>query len=259
MSPTLEVILDAFRSEGVSFLTPYGQAALTDETPIDISHEALIRCWRKIADVEAGWLHREFQAGLTWQSLRVQAEAFQHNPEQVLSAAATTELEAWLEQLPSPFWCERYGGGWQEVQALMDASSQARAKQLAEHQARLRQARVLAACIHYRFCDHCSPGGVGILRTWSIAAPRQAGTGGENRGRRATKEAQRQTALAQAEKLQRTQQFFDASLTHAGLLAQGEDYAKAREVLRQTVKLDQEILRPAAASATCWRVPWTAG
>jgi hypothetical protein len=91
-APTLKAILDAFRADGVSFLTPYGQEELTDETPIDISHEALIRCWRKIADAETGWLHREFQDGLTWQSLRVQAEGFQRNPEQVLSAAATAYL-----------------------------------------------------------------------------------------------------------------------------------------------------------------------
>ena len=31
------------------------------ETLIDISHEALIRCWLKIADDKDGWLQREFR------------------------------------------------------------------------------------------------------------------------------------------------------------------------------------------------------
>ena len=44
----LRPILDAFRAPGVSFLTPYAPEPIDDKTPIDISHEALIRCWRKI-------------------------------------------------------------------------------------------------------------------------------------------------------------------------------------------------------------------
>jgi len=41
-------ILDAFRSDGVSFLTPYAPAGLDNETMIDVSHEALIRCWNSL-------------------------------------------------------------------------------------------------------------------------------------------------------------------------------------------------------------------
>ena len=137
--PILEEIIDAFRAEGVSFLTPYGQEPLTDETPIDISHEALIRCWRRIADAETGWLRREFQDGLTWQSLRVQAEGFKRNPKQVLSAAATNDLETWIQKLPSRSWCERYGGGWDSVQGLLDASRKENEKQLQEREARRRK------------------------------------------------------------------------------------------------------------------------
>ena len=70
---TLKEIIDQFRAEGVSFLTPYGDAQIELGTLIDISHEALIRCWRKIADTRDGWLQREFRDGLIWQSLRLQA------------------------------------------------------------------------------------------------------------------------------------------------------------------------------------------
>jgi hypothetical protein len=51
----LRGIINAFRAEGVSFLTPYPPAPIEDSTIIDISHEALIRCWRRIADPEHGW------------------------------------------------------------------------------------------------------------------------------------------------------------------------------------------------------------
>jgi hypothetical protein len=44
---TLRDILDRFRADGVSFLTPYGDVPIGPDTLIDISHEALIRCWQK--------------------------------------------------------------------------------------------------------------------------------------------------------------------------------------------------------------------
>jgi hypothetical protein len=37
--PTLEAIIDHFRAEGTSFLTPYGDAPIKPGTLIDISHE----------------------------------------------------------------------------------------------------------------------------------------------------------------------------------------------------------------------------
>ena len=72
----LRPILDAFRAPGVSFLTPYAPKPIDDKTPIDISHEALIRCWRRISDKENGWLQTEIRDGLGWRLLVFQAETF---------------------------------------------------------------------------------------------------------------------------------------------------------------------------------------
>jgi hypothetical protein len=58
----LRPILDVFRAPGVSFLSPYAPAPIDEKRPIDISHEALIRCWRKIGPGENAWLLREFRA-----------------------------------------------------------------------------------------------------------------------------------------------------------------------------------------------------
>ena len=105
-------IVGAFRAEGVSFLTPYGDDAdeenrLETNTLVDISHEALIRCWDSLADERDGWLQREFKDGLNWRSLVVQAESFKDNPERVLSPARTEEVETWIQGLPSRRWCAR--------------------------------------------------------------------------------------------------------------------------------------------------------
>jgi WD40 repeat protein len=125
----LDTIVGGFRAEGVSFLSPYGDAPLERDQQVDISHEALIRCWQRIADKEEGWLQREFRDGLTWQSLRMQADKFATNKEETLSPASTMDRDAWLTTLPSKAWCQRYRGGWEGVQRLMQASRAARARQ----------------------------------------------------------------------------------------------------------------------------------
>jgi hypothetical protein len=126
--PTLRDILDRFRADGVWFLTPYGDVAIGPDTLIDISHEALIRCWSKIAgdkDGKDGWLQREFRDGLAWKTLRMQAQTGE-----TLSAAATEARDAWLDTLPSHRWTERYDNAWDDVDRLMIASRKTRDEEL---------------------------------------------------------------------------------------------------------------------------------
>jgi hypothetical protein len=117
----LRAILDAFRADGVSFLTPYFPAEIKDKTVIDISHEALIRCWGMISDPQNGWLRREFQDGLVWRSLLIDARAFEANRKHVLSPVATDQRVKWCAQ-QNAAWSERYGGGWEIVDRLLQAS-----------------------------------------------------------------------------------------------------------------------------------------
>jgi|HubBroStandDraft_1064217.scaffolds.fasta_scaffold00058_36 energy-coupling factor transporter ATP-binding protein EcfA2 len=124
----LRAILDAFRAEGVSFLTPYAPAAITDKTIIDISHEALIRCWRAIADPRDGWLRREFDDGLVWRSLLLEAREFEKNRRRVLSPATTAERRKWRVGRTAA-WSERHGGNWPLVDRLLRASGKSSGRQ----------------------------------------------------------------------------------------------------------------------------------
>lgn len=132
----VRMIVDAFRAEGVSFLRPFGVAPIEQGDRIDISHEALIRRWTVIADPTDGWLVREFRNGLVWRALLVQADSFDRDPSNVLSAATTDEREAWLKRRTAA-WADRYGGGWTRVQRLVDASVEARDRQRAQEAAAL--------------------------------------------------------------------------------------------------------------------------
>jgi energy-coupling factor transporter ATP-binding protein EcfA2 len=117
----LRPIIDVFRAPGVSFLTPYAPVPIADNTVIDVSHEALTRCWRRISDHRDGWLQREFHEGLNWRTLLFQADSFASDRSNYLSEPAT---EFGLRRLRerNAAWAERYGGGWPQVVALIEMS-----------------------------------------------------------------------------------------------------------------------------------------
>ena len=119
----LRPILNAFRAPGVSFLTPYAEEPIDDKTVVDISHEALIRCWRKISEKPDGWLQEEVRDGLAWRALRYQAETFANDRESFLSQPATEVRADWLKGR-NQSWAERYDGGWPAVAGLIGASRQ---------------------------------------------------------------------------------------------------------------------------------------
>ncbi len=139
-SEMLLPILDVFRADGVSFLRPYGTALIGLEREIEISHEALIRCWRAIADPKEGWLQREFRDGLAWRALIVSADRFERDLDNVLAPAPAQHWSAWLATLPSRDWTERWGGQFDGVKALIDTSlARADAERREEEERRRRE------------------------------------------------------------------------------------------------------------------------
>lgn len=115
-------VVDVFRADGVSFLTArHRSGALAGEEWIDIGHEALVRCWRRLSEPGTGWLVKEVRDGMIWRALLVQAESFEADADAVLSATTTRERQRWLNER-NPAWAERHGGGWERVRALIDAS-----------------------------------------------------------------------------------------------------------------------------------------
>ena len=134
----LRPIIDALRRDGVSFLTPYSPQPISDATTIDISHEALIRCWDRLADPQDGWLKREFDDGLIWRSLLVEAKSFESNKRRVLSPATTDERwDWWRGRKLTATWAARYGGNFGLVERLLLVS-----RRKARHQRQLQYAFV---------------------------------------------------------------------------------------------------------------------
>src|SRR5262245_54209140 len=96
-------VIEAFRGANRNFLMTNSPGPLEETTEIDISHEALIRCWRRLSDPTrdpvrnepVGWVWREFEDGQRWRALAVQARVFRNDKSATLSPATTEAYEAW--------------------------------------------------------------------------------------------------------------------------------------------------------------------
>jgi hypothetical protein len=226
---TLTPILDAFRAEGVSFLRPYGAEPLKPGDSIDISHEALIRCWKKIDDDKDGWLAKEFDDGLIWNSLLVQYKNFKEDPESVLSAATTEERREWLARR-NEAWAERYGGGWKRVEQLMAASETAREEQL-RAQGKARRAKI------WRW-------GLTVTSIMSILTTYFMITANEERdiARKATAEAEAkgkelgEALYAEAEKREETDAFIKNLQAELAKLNHAAQSAPENSAIQQSIK-----------------------
>src|SRR5262249_44818801 len=102
--PQVAAVVEVFRQEGRSFLTPPAGRALEPDSVLDISHESLIRQWQRLQN----WTTEEAEAAELYQRLEDSAR----RREQGHAALwRTPELEAalaWRTQAPPPAaWARR--------------------------------------------------------------------------------------------------------------------------------------------------------
>lgn len=117
--------LAPFRSHRHALMTPYGDEPPGPDTRIDISHESLLRNWKRIADPVNGLRVRELEDGLRWKLLLQQAAERQKDESPPLLPPGTArQRKRWMDML-DPVWADRYGGRWNEVATLVDASVRA--------------------------------------------------------------------------------------------------------------------------------------
>jgi uncharacterized protein YjbI with pentapeptide repeats len=111
----VSAVIQAFRAAGRNFLTSNPPDLFDDDTEIDVSHEALLRRWRRLSDPTrdpvrnepVGWVLREFEDGQRWRALAVLARVFRHDENATLSPATTEAYEAWWPEHTAA-WAARY-------------------------------------------------------------------------------------------------------------------------------------------------------
>jgi len=124
-SASLNKILRSFRAKDVGFLTPRCARDLEEDDVVDISHEALIRHWIKLAGSpsQVGWIQTEAADGQRYRAL------LEIVPGPLPTAGKW--LVWWRRRLRTSAWAARYGGQFEQVQHLLNKTRRWRAFLLA--------------------------------------------------------------------------------------------------------------------------------
>jgi len=117
--PEVLEIIELFRHPGRCFLMPPSPVELTAGSIIDLSHESLMRCWRRLID----WAEEERLAAGSYARLSQAAAWFEEgsaglwrNPELELG------LQWRRESRPTAAWARRYDEHFQRAMAFLDRS-----------------------------------------------------------------------------------------------------------------------------------------
>jgi hypothetical protein len=102
---TLTRVIDAFRTDGRTFVTPGWPSPLDQDSIIDISHEALIRHWQALRD----WVQREARSAALYQRLRQTALLWPQNAALWRNPDLERALLWEQEESPTAAWAARYG------------------------------------------------------------------------------------------------------------------------------------------------------
>lgn len=111
--------IDRFRQEGRSFLIPPSGQVLTPDTVVDISHESLIRKWRRLRE----WVSQEADDGRTYHRLAEAAVAHWAGLEPLWQDPLLTRIVEWrAHREPKEAWARRYHPDFPAAMAFLDES-----------------------------------------------------------------------------------------------------------------------------------------
>ena len=150
----LAPVIDVFRDPSRSFLMPPAGTALRPDSPIDISHESLMRVWDRLR----AWADEEAQSAQTYRRLAETAELQLAGSAGLLRQPDLQFAIDWQRrQQPNAAWAGRYQGGFeamcdflQRSESAFDAETRAVAAQreqqaqMAREQRRARRLRLWA-------------------------------------------------------------------------------------------------------------------
>ncbi|MEO1525726.1 MAG: SUMF1/EgtB/PvdO family nonheme iron enzyme [Planctomycetota bacterium] len=119
----IEEIINVFRASSRSFLMPPTNEELGPESVVDISHESLMRVWKRLR----GWADEEARSAQMYRRLVQTAELYKQNKAALWTDPDLRLALAWRgEQQPTRDWAERYEPGFENAMTFLDESRDAR-------------------------------------------------------------------------------------------------------------------------------------
>jgi WD40 repeat protein/energy-coupling factor transporter ATP-binding protein EcfA2 len=232
-------VIDQFRAPRRSFLMPPPQVPLSASTMIDISHESLMRNWRRLKK----WVDEEAQSAQIYKRLADTAElhgkgeaGYWRDPE------LTIGLTWQKEQKPNPVWAERYAPNFGQAITFLEESARTRNEEIAAQEKaqrfKVNTYRLFSAVV----------GGL-FLAASSIAV---AAFKLKNDADHQKQEANRQTGIAQVERNRAEKEAKDALTQRSEAIRQKssalnqQDKAEKARVIADRAKKDADSAKEQA-------------
>ena len=116
---TIVKVLDVFRQEGRSFLMPPSSTPLASDTLIDISHESLIRIWKRLRH----WVVEEAQSSTIYRRLSETAVLFNNDQAGLWRDPDLQIALDWRKKnQPNEIWAQRYDSHFSEAMSFAKKS-----------------------------------------------------------------------------------------------------------------------------------------
>ena len=141
----IRTVVDAFRRQGRTFLMPSGEDDITKKTVIDISHESLMRAWRRLRD----WVDDEAQSAKIYRRLADTSSLYQEGKAGYYRDPDLQIALSWRDETkPNKTWADHYFAGFEEAMVFLDQSHEEAGREEREReearQRELAQAQALA-------------------------------------------------------------------------------------------------------------------
>ena len=124
-------VVEVFRLPGRSFLMPPAETALTGDSLIDISHESLIRNWKRLCE----WVEDEARCARTYRRLAETAVLYQTGEAGFWRDPDLQIAINWRRRIePNEAWARRYHPGFTAAIDFLQASKQRQDEEIAERE-----------------------------------------------------------------------------------------------------------------------------
>ena len=138
----MKQVVDIFRRVGRSFLTPHAGVPLEPRTIVDLSHEALMRCWTRLI----AWTQEERESAVSYMRIAQAASWWAESSSGLwIDPQLETGLQWRLRNKPTAAWAERYDSNFALTMDFLDRSEKQREAEQRKEVARKRYWRLAAS------------------------------------------------------------------------------------------------------------------
>ncbi len=135
-------VADDFRAPGRSFLMPVAAVPLNPLSVIDISHESLIRGWRRMRQ----WVEDEAESAREYRRLAETALLHAQGTAGLLHDPDLDHVLAWRDkEHPTADWARRYHPGFEQAMAFLEESRLARDAEVRQRHAARRRVQIASS------------------------------------------------------------------------------------------------------------------